>query len=235
MALSRRPYHFFTYLLLAFAFSLPATALGNGLPQGFVYVDDTIPGISLEIRYFSDHNFVGQRIDGYTAPRCILTREAAEALKGVQEDLSRFGLGLKIFDAYRPQRAVDHFVRWGEDLGAVQMKKEFYPNVEKQDLFKDRYIDQKSGHSRGSTVDLTIIALDGQTPGAELDMGSSFDYFGPQSWPDSLDMGPDQRAHRMLLQNVMKNHGFKPYTKEWWHFTLVNEPFPDTYFDFPIK
>lgn len=235
MAVPRRPRYFFILLLPAFVLSVSAAALGNGLPQGFVYVDDVVPGIALEIRYFSDHNFVGRRIDGYGAARCILTKEAAEALKGVQEDLGRFGLGLKIFDAYRPQRAVDHFVRWAKDLGAVQMKTEFYPGVEKQDLFKDGYIDRKSGHSRGSTVDLTIIAMDGQKPGAELDMGSHFDYFGPQSWPDFLEIRPDQRAHRMLLQNVMKKHGFKPYAREWWHFTLANEPFPDTYFDFPIK
>lgn len=199
-----------------------------------VHVDEAFPGIYVELRYYTDHNFIGDRIDGYTAPRCILTQEAAKALRGVQEDLGRFALGLKIYDAYRPQRAVDHFVRWAENLGDLRMKKEFYPNVDKENLFRDGYIAKRSSHSRGSTVDLTIVSLDARSPGAELDMGSAFDYFGPQSWTDNVEIDPGQRANRILLQEVMKKHGFKPYDKEWWHFTLANEPYPDTYFDFPI-
>jgi zinc D-Ala-D-Ala dipeptidase len=222
-------------LLLIVICSYPVSARATDLPDGFVYVEDMVPGIKVELRYYSTHNFIGDRIDGYLAPRCILTKEAAEALKGVQEDLDRFGLGLKIFDAYRPQMAVDHFVRWAKDLKDIRMKKEFYPNVEKKNLFKEEYIALKSGHSRGSTVDLTVISLDAKRQGGELDMGTGFDYFGPQSWPENRAAGASQRAHRMLLQMVMEKHGFKPYPKEWWHFTLKAEPYPDTYFDFPVR
>ncbi|MFZ2447435.1 MAG: M15 family metallopeptidase [Syntrophobacteraceae bacterium] len=226
----------FLSLLLALTLAwCPPAASDNGLPKGFVYVVEAVPGICVELRYYTDHNFIGERIDGYLAPRCILAEEAAVALGRVQEELSRFGLGLKIYDAYRPQRAVNHFVRWAEDLKDVRMKKEFYPYVDKENLFSDGYIAKKSGHSRGGTVDLTIVSLDARPPGAELDMGSAFDYFGPQSWPESPEIGPGPRAHRMLLQEVMKKHGFKPYSKEWWHFTLELEPYPETYFDFPVR
>lgn len=222
-------------ILLICSWLSPLTAFGGYPPDGFVYVEDAVPGIELELRYYSGHNFIGERIDGYTAPRCILTKKAAEALKGVQNDLNRFGLGLKVFDAYRPQRAVDHFVRWAKDLNDIRMKTEFYPEVAKENLFREDYIAERSGHSRGSTVDLTIISLDPEEHGAELNMGTSFDFFGPQSWPDSSKVGTVQRAHRMLLQQVMEKHGFVPYPKEWWHFTLKGEPYPDTYFNFPIQ
>lgn len=222
-------------LLLILICSYPAAVRGADLPNGFVYVEDIVPGIKIELRYYSTHNFIGDRIDGYLAPRCILTKEAAEALKGVQEDLNRFGLGLKIFDAYRPQRAVDHFVRWARDLSDIRMKKEFYPKVDKRNLFKEDYIAEKSGHSRGSTVDLTVIPLAGKASDRDVDMGTGFDYFGPQSWPESRAIGASQRAHRMLLQLVMEKHGFKPYPREWWHFTLKAEPYPETYFDFPVQ
>jgi D-alanyl-D-alanine dipeptidase len=222
-------------LLLIFIGQHPFTAFGGYLPSGFVYVEDTVPGIEIELRYFSNHNFVGERIDGYTAPRCILTEKAALALKSVQEDLNRFGLGLKIFDAYRPQQAVDHFVKWSKDQGDVRMKAEFYPEMAKENLFKDGYIAEKSGHSRGSTVDLTIVSLDPKAQGVELDMGTGFDYFGPRSWPNNPEIGAVQRTHRMLLQLVMEKHGFIPYSKEWWHFTLKGEPYPETYFNFPIR
>lgn len=204
------------------------------LPKGFVYVDEMIPDVRLELRYATTHNFVGERIDGYRQPRPILTRQAAEALQKVQEELSRFGLGLKVFDAYRPQRAVDHFVRWAKDVKDTRMKAEFYPGVDKENLFRDDYIAARSGHSRGSTVDVTIIDLDGASSW-ELDMGTGFDFFGPESWPERREIAPEQRAHRMLLQVLMKKHGFKPYPKEWWHFTLESEPFPETYFDFPVR
>jgi len=213
----------------------PSGALGGSAPKGFVYVDEAVPGIMLDIRYYTNHNFVGERIDGYTAPRGILTGEAANALGRVQEELSRFGLGLKVFDAYRPQRAVDCFVRWAKDLADIRMKKEFYPVIDKENLFRDGYIAEKSSHSRGSTVDLTIVTLDARSPGIELDMGTSFDYFGPRSWTSCIEIKPEQRANRMLLQEVMEKHGFKPYPREWWHFTLAEEPYPDTYFDFPIR
>jgi zinc D-Ala-D-Ala dipeptidase len=213
---------------------MESASLANTLPEGFVYVKEIIPGIKLEMRYYTEDNFVGQRIDGYEKPRCILTKQAAAALKKVQEELKTFGLELKIFDAYRPQQAVDHFVRWAKDLGDVKMKAKYYPDVDKKNLFRDGYIAAKSGHSRGSTVDVTIISLDSKKT-LELDMGTGFDFFGPLSWPDSKAVKPDQRAHRMLLQTLMTKHGFKPLQEEWWHFTLKDEPFPDTYFDFPIK
>lgn len=205
------------------------------LPDGFVYLDEKIPDLRLEPRYAGSHNFVGQPIDGYLKPRCILSREAAEALSKVQEELRPFGLGLKVFDGYRPQRAVDHFVRWAENVSDTRMKTEFYPEVDKKNLFRDGYIAAKSSHSRGSTVDLTIVSLAGNDAGGELDMGSGFDFFGPISWPDSPAVASPPRAHRMLLQEVMVKHGFKPYPQEWWHFTLKQEPWPDTYFNFPVQ
>jgi D-alanyl-D-alanine dipeptidase len=205
------------------------------LPKGFVYADEMIPDLRLDLRYAGSHNFVGERIDGYIKQRCIMTREAAETLKKVQEELRPFGLGLKVFDAYRPQRAVDHFVRWARDVSDTRMKGEFYPDVEKKDLFRDGYIAAKSGHSRGSTVDVTIVSLKGKDPDRELDMGSGFDFFGPRSWPEYPGISPSLRAHRMLLQMVMKKHGFQPYPREWWHFTLKDEPYPETSFNFPVE
>ncbi|MHC1727937.1 MAG: M15 family metallopeptidase [Syntrophobacteraceae bacterium] len=222
-------------LLLTITCSSPVSAQSGALPGGFVYVEDVIPGIQVDLRYYSNYNFVGERIDGYLKPRCVLTRETAEALKQVQEELGKFGLGLKIFDGYRPQRAVNHFIRWAEDLRDKRMKKEFYPEVEKETLFQDGYIAKKSGHSRGSTVDLTIISIDKQSMGAEVDMGTVFDLFSPLSWGESPQVGSVPRANRMLLRMVMEKHGFKPYSKEWWHFTFRQEPYPDTYFDFPIR
>ena len=202
------------------------------LPKGFVYVNDVIPSIQLEMRYYSNHNFVGSSIDGYLAPRCVFSKEATEVLAKVQEDLKPFGLGLKVFDAYRPQRAVDHFVRWAEDLGDIETKEEFYPNMEKEELFEQRYIAKKSGHTRGSAIDLTLISLQ---DGEELDMRGPYDFFGEESWPHYGMLSRQQRVNRMLLQSVMTKHGFKPYKKEWWHFLLDKEPFPESYFNFPIQ
>jgi len=213
----------------------PAEPTPQRLPDGFVYCEAVIPEIRTELRYATPHNFVGEKIDGYRRPRCILTRQAALALRNVQEELRPFGIGLKVFDAYRPQRAVDHFVRWANDLGDTRMKAEFYPGVEKGNLFRDDYIAARSGHSRGSTIDLTIVSLHGESTGTELDMGTSFDFFGPESWPDNPAMTAQQRANRMILQFVMKKQGFRPYSREWWHFTLETEPFPATYFNFPVE
>lgn len=203
-------------------------------PEGFVEIRDAVPGIVVELRYFSEDNFVGQRIDGYLGDRCYITADAAAALAAVQKDLAAFGLGLKVFDAYRPQRAVDHFVRWAEDLSDTKMKAKYYPEVEKKHLFREGYIAARSGHSRGSTVDLTIVSA-GLAEAAELDMGTGWDYFGPMSWPASREVTPQQRANRMLLQSLMVEHGFRPLAEEWWHFTLVDEPFPEMYFDFPVE
>ena len=211
---------------------LLSPAWATELPPGFVYLDEAIPNIAVELRYITENNFLGTPVDGYQAPRLILSEQASQALKQVQKTLAVFGLGLKVFDAYRPQRAVDHFVRWAKDIRDTKMKAAYYPDVDKKDLFREGYIAARSSHTRGSTVDLTIIGLDS---GKELDMGSDFDFFGPLSWPDNPKMSLSQRAHRMLLQTLMHQNGFSHYDQEWWHFTLKNEPFPDTYFDFPIR
>ena len=184
------------------------------------------PSIILEIRYFTEQNFVGQRIDGYESPRCLLTRPAALALKAVQQELKIYGLSLKVFDCYRPQRAVDHFVRWAKDLSDIKMKAQYYPQVDKSELFSAGYIAAKSGHSRGSTVDLTI---DG------LDMGTPWDFFAQASHTLHPAHTVDVRAHRMLLVRLMRAHGFVNYEKEWWHFTWRPERYPNTYFDVPIS
>ncbi len=222
-------------LLVSWMGFLCVQAGAQNLPDGFVYVEDRIPDIKVDMRYFSGNNFIGDRIDGYLSPRCILTEKATEALRKVQDDLKAFGLGLKIFDAYRPQRAVEHFVRWAKDIDDTRRKKQYYPDVKKKDLFRLGYIADKSAHSRGSCVDVTIVALDGEGQAEEIDMGSAFDFFGPLSWPSNLSVTPSQRAHRMLLQKVMDRHGFEPYREEWWHFTLRDEPFPNRIFDFPVQ
>ena len=200
--------------------------------SGFVLLSDYVPGILQEIRYYSTYNFIGDRIDGYEAPCALMTREAARALKTVAGRAAVMGCRLKIFDAYRPASAVRHFVIWGlEDLDQ-RMKPFFYPDLEKEELFQQGYIASRSSHSRGSTVDLTL--LDMQT-GKEVDMGSPFDYFSELSHPDCRAVSEEQYANRMLLQKLMADGGFVPYDCEWWHFTLEDEPFPDTYFEFPIS
>lgn len=207
----------------------------NELPAGFVYADESIPDLVVELKYLSADNFVGARIDGYEANRCILTAQAVEALGKVQADVRRAGLTLKVFDSYRPQRAVDHFLRWSRDGDDQRMKATHYPDVDKTRLFKEGYVAERSGHSRGSTIDLTLAALSPSGKPRELDMGGAFDFFGRQSWPFSSSATPQQLANRLLLRSVMTAHGFRPYDKEWWHFTLRDEPFPETYFDFPVK
>jgi len=220
------------FSILAFTLLLTAPAFAGELPKSFVRLNQFIPDATYDIRYYNGHNFVGERVDGYTAPVVILTTEAATALKQVQTNLKPFNLGLKIFDGYRPQQAVDHFARWAKDINDTRTKPEFYPDVDKRNLFRDGYIAAKSGHSRGSTVDLTIIDLATKT---ELDMGTPFDFFGPKSWPDNKSIPPEVRANRALLQTIMRNNGFKHLKEEWWHFTLKNEPYTDTYFNFPIN
>ena len=205
----------------------------HSLPDGFVYLDEAIPDFAIDLRYATGNNLVGERIDGYRHAHAILSAPAAAALAKVQAALRPSGLGLKVFDAYRPQRAVDHFVRWGQDLDDRRTKAVYYPDVAKEDLFKEGYIASQSSHSRGSTVDVTIVHRDGDGAVRELDMGSRFDFFGPVSWPDSREVTPQQRANRALLQSLMTAHGFVPYAQEWWHFTLSGEPYPETYFDFP--
>ena len=200
--------------------------------SGFVVLADYVPGIIQEIRYHSTYNFIGDRIDGYEDPCALLTIEAARALKNVSNEVNVEGYRLKVFDAYRPARAVKHFVLWGiEDLD-LRMKPYFYPDLDKEELFTKGYIAKRSSHSRGSTVDLTLLDM---KTGKELDMGSPFDLFSPVSHPDFQGISKDQYANRMLLQQVMIRNGFEPLDCEWWHFTLKNEPFPETYFDFPVS
>ncbi|MBO4475156.1 MAG: phosphatase PAP2 family protein [Bacteroidales bacterium] len=203
----------------------------QGGREHFVKISDVIPDVILEIRYYSTHNFVGRRIDGYLAPTAMLTRQAADSLKVVSDELKARGYRLKIYDAYRPQCAVDHFVRWAADVPDTLMKRCFYPDVDKSRLFELEFIMEKSGHTRGSTVDLTLFDM---AAGKDLDMGGPFDWFGEESHPDYTGITPEQFANRMILRDAMLRHGFKPLDSEWWHFTLKNEPFPDTYFNFPV-
>ncbi|WP_407557832.1 M15 family metallopeptidase [Winogradskyella sp. 4-2091] len=224
------------YKTLFFIGSLLLITLGfnlkQSLPEGFVYVETVIPDLNVELRYFSENNFVGDSIDGYKANRLILTKAAAEKLKLVQEELQNQNLCLTVYDGYRPQRAVNHFIRWAKDLNDTLKKQQFYPEVNKRNLFKSGYIASRSGHSRGSTLDLTIS--DGET-GEPLDMGSPFDFFGEESWVAHEGLTEEQRKNRQLLKTVMLKHNFRNYPKEWWHFTLRWEPFPKTYFDFEIE
>ena len=221
-------------------------------PPGFVYLAEAVPDAILEVRYYSTYNFVGDRVRGYERPTPMLTAEAAEALKAVSDELRPMGYRLKIYDSYRPQRAVDHFVEWAQDTDDTRMKAYFYPDLDKSVLFPQGYIMAKSGHSRGSTVDLTLFDMNA---GKEADMGGTFDWFGRESHPDwggdpetreytggfpgdapaGRRITAEQFRNRMLLRTVMLKHGFKPLDEEWWHFTLDNEPYPDTYFDYPVR
>lgn len=247
--------------LLAVALAMPpATAVaGTDGPPDFVDLHDVAPGILTDIRYFTGHNFTGHPIDGYQSPMCILTRQAAEALGRAQDDFLERGYSLKVYDCYRPQRAVDDFVSWAQDLGDQLMKPEFYPRVDKATLFADGYIAEKSGHSRGSTVDLTLVELpavatDPYQPGQPLvdcaapqrlrfpdnsiDMGTGFDCFDTLANTADPRIGGDQFKNRTLLLEGLTREGFVNYDKEWWHFTYKpadrGEPYPDTYFDFPV-
>lgn len=232
------------------------TADADKIPDGFVDIQKTIPDVLLDIRYYGSHNFLGEKVNGYLAPKCYLTQEAAQALAKVQKDLEPYSLTLKIYDCYRPQRAVNHFVRWAREIENTKTRKEFYPTVDKRNLFKDGYIDSKSGHSRGSTVDLTIVPLPAPSqadyvPGQQLyecylpavkrfadnslDMGTGFDCFNELSHTANTNIGRQQKINRLLLKSLMEKHGFKNYDMEWWHYTLKNEPYPDTYFDFVIE
>ena len=200
--------------------------------SGFVVLSEAVPDVILEIRYYSTYNFVGDRIDGYEEPVALITKEAAAALREVSDEMLAKGYRLKIFDAYRPQKAVTNFMNWALDAEDARMKEYFYPELEKDVLFPQGYIAEHSGHSRGSTVDLTLFDMATQK---ELDMGGTFDYFGIESHPDYTGITDEQYANRMLLREVMLRHGFVPLAEEWWHFTLENEPYPDTYFTFPVN
>ena len=217
-------------------FILPSYASAAPDPNdssGFVVLSDVVPDIIQEIRYYSTYNFVGDRINGYEEPCALMTKEAAAALKEVADELRQKGYRLKVFDAYRPQMAVDHFVAWAKDVNDTRMKKYFYPELDKDVLFPQEYIMEKSGHTRGSTIDLTLFDMN---TGKEVDMGGTFDYFGERSHPDYKgNLTRKQLANRKILRDAMLRHGFKPLDTEWWHFTLKNEPYSDTYFTFPVR
>lgn len=229
----------------------PAMVLPTEDKSQFVTITDVVPDAILEIRYYSTYNFVGARVDGYLEPTALLTKPAADSLRVVSDDLKALGYRIKIFDAYRPQMAVDHFVRWASDINDTLMKAYFYPEVPRDSLFELGYIAKRSGHTRGSTVDLTLFDMNTEK---EVDMGATFDWFGNESHPDfcgdpetgkytgdnsaspvGRSITEEQFNNRMILRNAMLRHGFKPIGEEWWHFTLKNEPFPDTYFTFPIE
>lgn len=198
----------------------------------FVLLSDAVPDAILEIRYYSTYNFVGKRIAGYEEPIALITKEAATKLKEVSDELIEKGYRLKIYDAYRPQMAVSNFVDWAKDVNDVKMKKYFYPDLDKSVLFPQMYIMEYSGHTRGSTVDLTLFDMNTEK---EVDMGGTFDYFGEESHPDYKGITDEQYKNRMILREAMLSHGFKPLETEWWHFTLEDEPYKDTYFTFPIS
>ena len=204
----------------------------HSLHQGFVYVADIAPDILFDLRYCGVDNFMGVKVDGYRVPVAILSAPAAAALKKANETALSQGYVIKIFDAYRPRTAVDHFVRWSKDKDDLKNKKRFYPDIDKPDLFGKGFIAARSGHSRGSTVDVTLVD---RATGTELDMGSPFDFFGPASRHGTRLITPEQAANRTLLKTVMQKNGFRPYANEWWHYTLAHEPYPDRYFDFPVQ
>ncbi|MCK9502687.1 MAG: M15 family metallopeptidase [Porticoccaceae bacterium] len=231
---------FFSSPLIALAMAIavpPPFALAdapNDMARTDIFVDvaEFIPGVLLDIRYFTSNNFVGETIAGYRQPKCLLTRRAAKALRTVQESVAEEGLTLKIFDCYRPQQAVDHFVRWAQDLDDNRMKDTFYPNINKDELFAKGYIAAQSGHSRGSTVDLTLVdAVTGQA----VDMGTDYDFFDPLSHTDSPTVNEQVRSNRQRLKVVMEEHGFANLPEEWWHYTLVDEPHPYRYFNFEVE
>lgn len=199
--------------------------------SGFVLLSDFIPQIVQEIRYYSSFNFIGDRINGYEEPIALLTIQAARALREVSNEMMVKGYRLKIYDAYRPTTAVKHFILWGIEDQDLRMKPYFYPDLSKEELFSQGYIAKQSSHSRGSTVDLTLLDM---RTGRDLDMGGPFDLFSEVSHPDYKGITEEQFANRMLLRNVMERNGFLPFECEWWHFTLADEPFPDTYFSFPV-
>jgi D-alanyl-D-alanine dipeptidase len=202
------------------------------MPDNFVDALAVIPELMVDMRYAGTDNFLGRRVDGYEAPVCLLTRDAAKSLSQVQQRLNALGLGLKLFDCYRPTRAVADFVRWAHNPHDEGRKSAHYPEVPKSELIARGYIADRSSHSRGSTVDATVVDL---ASGKELDMGTTFDWFGPRSWPGDRSQPPQIRANRLLLRSAMADGGFKPLDQEWWHFTLIDEPYPDRSFDFPVR
>ena len=250
-----------TYIYLLLSVFLLTACINHGLngtrqmPDQFVSVTDLDPTIQLDIRYYTANNFTGRKINGYNSAKCILSIEAAKALVKTQKDAISRGYSIKVYDCYRPQRAVTDFVEWAKDMEDTKMQHRFYPAVPKNELFSRGYIAEKSGHSRGSTMDLTLVPLNtrqpenvpanthydcrlqkpGRYPDNSIDMGTGFDCFDGLAHTDNLDINETARQNRYLLRSIMENAGFVNYDKEWWHYTLRDEPFPDTYFDFPVR
>tara|TARA_R100000935_G_C2781632_1_gene141954 strand:- start:21 stop:695 length:675 start_codon:yes stop_codon:yes gene_type:complete len=220
------------FQILILLFLCNVNAQENTLPPNFVYVQDIIPDVVLEMRYAGDNNFIGMSINGYNKPVAILSRPAAIALAKVQKELMEKGYCLKIFDAYRPQRAVNHFISWAQNPGDTLKKAQFYPEVDKKDLFSLGYISTRSGHSRGSTLDLGIVD---HKSGKEVDMGGAYDFFGERSHHNYSKITETQKMNRSILKNAMMKYGFQPYSQEWWHYTYQPEPYPNTYFDFVVE
>lgn len=235
------------------ALALPAKA--TEIPDGFVWLRDIDPTIEQEMRYYGDHNFMGRPMAGYEAPECILTRQAAAALAAIQAELAQSRLSLKVYDCYRPQRAVDGFVAWSKDVPDQTMKAEFYPRIDKARVFELGYVAARSGHTRGSTVDLTIVPKDHaidrpfilgeplvdcaalateRFPDTSLDFGTGYDCMDEKSHHGRTDIPAVAQANRAMFKDIMERHGFVPVDVEWWHYSLKDEPFPDTYFDFPV-
>jgi D-alanyl-D-alanine dipeptidase len=233
-----------------------SAALAAERPSGFVDAATVVPGLRLDMRYVTANNFIGRPIPGYRAPKCYLSKRAAQALKRVQEELGKQDLGLKVYDCYRPQTAVNAFAKWGKDLADTKMKARFYPNVKKRRLFRSGYIAHRSGHSRGSTVDLTVVPLSAakqppydpsaaltscegpketRAPDNSLDMGTGFDCFSRRSHTAFSGIGAEQKKNRRILKSAMARQGFRNLRTEWWHYTLRNEPYRHTYFDFPVE
>ena len=199
---------------------------------GFIDLKEEIEDIIPDIRYYSSYNFVGERIDGYQEPLALMSKEAALKLKEAADEFRKDGYLIKVYDAYRPQIAVDHFIRWASDPDDERMKEYFYPEVNKDELFEKGYIAQHSSHSRGSTIDLTLYDIENKM---DIDVGSCFDYFGEISHANYKGISDEQYRNRIYLKKVMMKHDFEGIEEEWWHFTLKDEPYPDTYFTFPVK
>lgn len=243
------------FMIIFIANSKQIINIEKNRPGNFVNIKKYIPDIQLDMRYFSNYNFVGRRISGYKEPVCLLTLEAINSLMKAERILLSMGLTFKVYDCYRPQQAVNDFANWAKDINNIKMKMEFYPTIDKKKLFKEHYIDYHSGHSRGSTVDLTIVPINSiipdynlisyqvsctaskqyRTADNSLDFGTGFDCFSPISYPSYQNLLPQIKANRLLLRAIMVDAGFKPLETEWWHFTLLKEPYPDIYFDFPVK
>jgi len=217
---------FFKFLLLFSFISFSQSS------DSFIDIKEYIPSIIIDLKYSSDDNFTGRVVKGYESPKCLLTFEAARRLKIIQTILNNSGYSLKIYDAYRPQRSVNHFINWSKNQSDTLKKSYFYPNLLKSNLFELGYIAASSSHSRGSTVDITLVEI---SSGKEIDMGSPYDFFGLESSHDYENISITQKNNRKLLLDVMTKNGFSSYSKEWWHYTFIDEPFPTTYFDFTIS